>query len=107
MEQLQNIYKVKSNEKLCPKFYRLCIDAKSIKAQVKPGQFIHIRVKDGHEPFFRRPFSVYRAKSHIEIFYEAVGPGTTIMSQMQKGDDIDVLGPVGREFTLPSKDITD
>lgn len=105
MAQLQNIFKVASNEKLCPRFYRLCIDAKSIKGTVEPGQFVHIRTNDGYEPFFRRPFSVYRDKRYIEVFYEAVGPGTTIMSKMKKGDDIDMLGPVGTPFELPGKDI--
>src|SRR5262245_4160178 len=76
MPKLQNIFKVVSNEKLCPRFYRLCIDAKSILKKILPGQFIHIRTTNGLEPFFRRPFSVYRAQKHVEIFYEPVGPGT-------------------------------
>ena len=105
MAKLQNIFKVASNEKLCPKFYRLCIDAKPLKGKIQPGQFIHIRTNDGYEPFFRRPFSVYRDKRYIEVFYEAVGPGTTIMSNMKKGDEIDVLGPVGTPFDLPDKQI--
>ena len=101
MKKLQDIYKVISNEKLCPKFYRLCIDAKPIAQKVLPGQFIHIRTNDGLEPFFRRPFSVYRAKKHVEIFYEVVGLGTRLMSLMGKGDDIDVLGPIGTPFNMP------
>ena len=103
MRKIQSIYKVASNKKLCLKFYRLCIDAKPIAQKVLPGQFIHIRTKDGLEPFFRRPFSVYRAKKHVEVFYEVVGPGTKIMSGLSRGDDIDVLGPVGTPFTLPPK----
>jgi len=105
MARIQNIFKVVSNEKLCPRFYRLSIDAKSIKNKILPGQFIHIRVKNGLEPFFRRPFSVYRAKNHVEIFYEAIGRGTDIMADMKKGDNVDVLGPLGEPFTLPSKNI--
>ncbi|MBP9853319.1 MAG: dihydroorotate dehydrogenase electron transfer subunit [Candidatus Omnitrophica bacterium] len=103
MPKLQNIYKVISNEKLCPKFYRLCFDAKPIKDQVIAGQFVHIRTNDGFEPFFRRPFSVYRAKRYIEVFYENVGPGTKLMSQLKTGDQIDVLGPLGTPFILPPK----
>lgn len=103
MPKIQNIYKVVSNEKLCPQFYRLCFDAKPIKDHVKPGQFVHIRTNNGFEPFFRRPFSVYRAKRHVEVFYEVVGPGTKLMSQLKKGDDVDVLGPVGTPFMLPPK----
>lgn len=105
MKQLQNIYRVISNDKLCPRFYRLCLDAPELAKEVKPGQFVHIRVSDGLEPFFRRPFSVYRAKKHVEVFYEAVGPGTKILASKKKGDSLDILGPLGNPFTLPSKNI--
>ena len=105
MKQLQNIYRVVSNEKLCPRFFRLVFDAPQLAREVKPGQFVHIRVSDGFEPFFRRPFSVYRAHKYVEIFYEPVGPGTKILASKKKGDDVDVLGPLGNPFTLPSKNI--
>ena len=105
MKQLQNIYRVISNDQLSPKFFRLVFDAPDLAREVKPGQFVHIRVKDGLEPFFRRPFSVYRAQKHVEIFFEPVGPGTRILSLKKKGDELDVLGPLGTPFTLPSKGI--
>lgn len=105
MKKLQNIYRVVSNEKLCPRFYRLSLDAPELAKEVRPGQFIHIRTSQGLEPFFRRPFSVYRAQKHVEIFYEPIGPGTELLSLMKKGDELDVLGPLGNPFTLPSKDI--
>ena len=103
MQKIQNIFKVVSNEKLCPQFYLLKLDAKPILKEIRPGQFVHIRVKDGFEPFFRRPFSVYRAQKTLDVFYEPIGPGTTMMSQMKKGDEVDVLGPLGHEFSMPPK----
>jgi dihydroorotate dehydrogenase electron transfer subunit len=103
MEKLQDTYRVVSNEKLCAKFYRLRIDAKPIIKKARPGQFIHIRVRDGLEPFFRRPFSIYRAGQYIEILYEVVGLGTDILASQRKGDRLDVLGPVGTPFSLPPK----
>ncbi len=51
MAKIQDIYKVVSNERLCPQFYCLCIDAKPILKKVLPGQFIHIRVNDQLYPF--------------------------------------------------------
>ena len=62
MGKLQDDYKVISNEPVCAKFYHLRIDANPIVETALPGQFIHIRINDGLEPFFRRPFSIYRAK---------------------------------------------
>lgn len=105
MAKLQNIYKVVSNEKLCPRFFRLRFDAPSIVRKIQPGQFVHIRTSDGLEPFFRRPFSVCRAQKYVEIFYEVVGPGTKILSLKKKGDPIDVLGPLGAPFRMPPKGI--
>ncbi len=105
MPALQNIFKVASNDKLSPRFHRLCIKSKPLIKDVKPGQFVHLRVRDGLEPFFRRPFSVYRNKKHLEVFYEPIGPGTELMSQLREGDDIDVLGPVGTPFSMPGKNI--
>lgn len=105
MKKIQNIFKVVSNQKLSDKFYCLSIDAQSVLATILPGQFVHLRVADGLEPFFRRPFSVYHNKKYLKVFYEVVGPGTKILSQKVKGDDIDVLGPVGNSFILPAENI--
>ena len=101
MRKIQNIYKIVSNAKLCPKFYRLCLEAPSLAKAIKPGQFIHIKVSDGLEPFFRRPFSVYQAKEYVEILYEAIGLGTQALASKKKGDQLDILGPLGNEFRLP------
>ncbi len=103
--KLHESYKVVSNKKLSPKFHHLCIDAKPILKKIQPGQFVHLRISDGLEPFFRRPFSIYRAKKYLEVFYEVVGPGTQILSSKVKRDVVDVLGPLGNEFSLPPKGI--
>jgi dihydroorotate dehydrogenase electron transfer subunit len=102
MEQIQNIYKIISNEKVCPQYWHMAFNAPGINAEVKPGQFVHIRTDEqGVQPFFRRPFSVYRAQKYVEIFYEVVGPGTKLLSLKKKGDTIDVLGPLGTPFEMP------
>lgn len=105
MSKIQGKYKVVSNKKLCERFWCLEFSAPSIEKNVKPGQFVHIRVNDGYEPFFRRPFSVYRAVKNTQVFYEVVGPGTKIMSTYAKDDEIDVIGPVGSAFTIPEKKV--
>jgi dihydroorotate dehydrogenase electron transfer subunit len=102
MEKIQNTYKVISNEKLSPQYWRMAFDAPDIVREVKPGQFVHIRTDDqGLQPFFRRPFSVYRAQKYVEIFYDAIGPGTKLLSLKKKGDMLDVLGPLGTPFIMP------
>ena len=101
MPKIQHLCRVVANEKICPRFFRLSLDARPILKLIRPGQFIHIKVSDGLVPFFRRPFSVYRAKKYIEILYEPIGPGTRALSFKKKGDELDTLGPLGNTFSLP------
>ena len=102
LEKIQNKYKVLVNEKLSPQYWRMAFDAPDLAARVKPGQFVHIRTdEEGLQPFFRRPFSVYRARKYVEIFYDAVGPGTKLLVRKNKGDTLDVLGPLGVPFKMP------
>ncbi len=105
MEKIQNNYKVLVNEKLSLKYWRMIFDAPDLAREVKPGQFVHIRTDEqGLQPFFRRPFSVYRAQKYVEIFYDVVGPGTKLLSLKERGDIIDVLGPLGTPFVMPPQD---
>jgi len=105
MEKIQNIYKVLVNEKLCPQYWHMVFDAPDLAREVKPGQFVHIRTDaQGLQPFFRRPFSVYRAQKYVEIFYDVIGPGTRLLSLKKKGDTIDVLGPLGTPFVMPPEE---
>jgi len=90
MKKIQNKYKVIANESLCPKYWRMVFDAPQMAAEVKAGQFVHIRTdEEGLQPFFRRPFSVFRAQKYVEIFYAVVGRGTKLLSLKKKGDSLE------------------
>ncbi|MDH4227617.1 MAG: dihydroorotate dehydrogenase electron transfer subunit [Deltaproteobacteria bacterium] len=78
------------------------------KLNIKPGQFVMLRVSEGLDPLLRRPFSVYDSEggSVVELLYKVVGKGTAIMRDMVKGDGVDVMGPLGKPFPAvkdPSK----
>ena len=102
----QDNYKVASLTKVNATYYRLAFDAPALAKAVKPGQFIHIKVSEGFEPLFRRPFSVYRAQGgKVEIFFEPVGVGSRLLTACKKGDVLNVLGPLGKPFTMPPKSV--
>jgi len=70
---------------------------------IKPGQFIHVKIPETNI-YFRRAFSVYDInpdKSAISVLFKVFGRGTSLMAKMNKGDCLDVLGPLGNGFTLP------
>ncbi len=58
--------------------------------------------------FFRRAFSVAHVSPHsgIEIILKAIGRGTRAMAGLQRGDPVNLLGPLGTPFTLPRKNET-
>ena len=74
--------------------------------EARPGQFITLRLPHETSPLLRRPFSVHRlieedtALSGIEILYKIVGTFTEKLSRVPMNATIDLLGPLGRGFTI-------
>jgi len=85
--------------------YVLTFESAEIAASVRPGQFLNIRVADGTDPLLRRPFSVYRVDGNsVEILFNVIGRGTAAIRKKRAGDLLDVLGPLGKPFTVDSPD---
>lgn len=75
---------------------KFSVETKEMAAKAKPGQFVEIRVTDTTEPFLRRPISIYNVDGNIlEFIFQIKGKGTEILSRKQKGDMIDIIGPLG------------
>lgn len=68
---------------------------------VKPGQFIHIRINERGYPYFRRPFSYCELeKDTFSIMFNVHGYGTEQIVNSNIGSTLDVIGPLGNGFTL-------
>jgi dihydroorotate dehydrogenase electron transfer subunit len=92
--------KILYNGVVAPGYFRMGLAFKC--PAVVPGQFVMLKVTDSFDPFLRRPFGIYRVtKDALEILYKVVGKGTGIMSELSKGDVLDVLGPLGNGFPQP------
>ena len=98
-----------SNEQLNQDCWRMVLDAPQIASEVKPGQFIHLKIGGSNGPLFRRPFSVFRRVElggdslGIEIIYKVTGRGTHLMAELRKGDLLDIIGPQGLGFEWDRK----
>lgn len=69
-------------------------------AKSYPGQFCHVLTPG----LLRRPLSFSRvdaAHEEVGLLLQVVGPGTRWISERQRGDHLDVMGPLGRGFTPP------
>lgn len=96
--------RVVSNKQVKIGYFLMKIAAPEIAGEAKPGQFITLRCAATSSPLLRRPFCFHKiGKDEFQILYEVVGKGTSILSAMNPGEDIDILGPLGNGFKIPEK----
>jgi len=95
-----------SKRKLKENIFQLTLRSPFISKVARPGNFVHIKVSPGHYPLLRRAFSVHsvdKQKKSFDILFKVVGKGTEILSENSPGDILDLLGPIGKGFSLPQK----
>jgi len=94
----QTLCSVASNVEVMPGIHLMLIEAPDIAVAAQPGQFITVRCGDFT---LRRPFSVHQVSSReIALLFKVAGKGALWLSQRQKLDRIDILGPLGRGFSI-------
>lgn len=83
--------------------------APKLAQQITPGQFFMIRPKNGSDPLLGRPFALYDTYTNddgvpigVEFGYVVVGKLTSLMSSWNIGDTVNVWGPLGNGFPIPS-----
>lgn len=90
--------KILQKEEVNKNIFKFKCLSPEIAKDCKPGQFIEIRVSKTFEPFLRRPISIYNVdieNQTIEFIFQVKGRGTEFLSQMEEGDLLDVIGPLG------------
>jgi dihydroorotate dehydrogenase electron transfer subunit len=91
-----------SNERDTDLYFRLVVRAPQIAPLVQPGQFAHVRILPLKHALLRRPFSIFQvAGDTLSVLYKSVGQGTEVLSRMQPGEELNLIGPLGHGFTVP------
>jgi dihydroorotate dehydrogenase electron transfer subunit len=81
--------------------FRFAIDAPAIGRDARPGQFVMVKVTEGTVPLLRRPLGIHDADANgFELFFRVAGQGTEILSRKRPGERLDIIGPLGRGFTV-------
>lgn len=78
----------------------LALDAPAVAAIAQPGQFAQV-LPEG--VLLRRPFSfslIDRERGQVGILFQVVGAGTAALARLRPGDELDLMGPLGRGFVL-------
>lgn len=96
----QAVAAVISNIEPMPGHHLICVEAPDIVAAAKAGQFVTVRC--GERLILRRPLSIHKLtdSKYLYLLFKIVGKGTTWLSQRQRGEKLDLLGPLGNGFSI-------
>ncbi len=73
--------------------------------EMHPGQFVEVRVDGSSTTFLRRPISINNVdeeKNELHLLVAAIGDGTRKLAQLNSGDTLNVMLPLGNGFTMPA-----
>ncbi|SES88120.1 dihydroorotate dehydrogenase electron transfer subunit [Pseudobutyrivibrio sp. C4] len=93
--------KIVENKNLAEGVYSIVLSTKVAEYAV-PGQFINIFSNDKSK-LLPRPISICEInelKNTLRVVFRVVGEGTTEFSELQAGDTVEILGPLGNGFPL-------
>ena len=95
------VAKTLAHDEIGAGYRRLVFEAPELSAALAPGQFVHVRVPSLEPSALRRPFSVFdAAEGRVTVLYKTVGRGTLALNSVKPGDEVGVLGPLGRGFPV-------
>jgi dihydroorotate dehydrogenase electron transfer subunit len=98
-QPLAEIGTVESVDLISPDLWDLAVRSPLIAQSTLAGQFVHVRVGDGFNPFLRRPLSVGPiAGDVLRLIFHVRGEGTRLLSAKKPGDPLDMIGPLGKPF---------
>ncbi len=97
---------VRANRDLGHGYFCVAVEVECLRAAFRPGQFFMLRVEDGSDPLLPRAYSIYRMGrgrrgARADFLYKVVGRGTAQLAAQRPGAALDLLGPLGNEFTVP------
>jgi len=87
-----------SNTEIMPGVNLMWFEAPDIAATAQPGQFVTVSCGD---LVLRRPFSIHQVNLNlVALLFKVVGKGTLWLSQRREGDKMDILGSLGKGFSI-------
>ena len=98
MPAKQVLAKINGIRQVKPDVFLATLSAPYLAKAGKPGQFLHIKIKD---TILRRPISIHSVKGGtVYILFRVRGRGTRILSRYKVGQTLDIIGPLGNGFSI-------
>lgn len=93
-------------------YFVLTATAAEIPNEFKPGNFVAVAIGDERSSLIlRRAFSIYQVNNRgvyggtIDIVVSPHGPGTDYLANLKRNDAINLVGPLGKPFSLPKEPV--
>lgn len=99
IEDLEIVDYLKINDE----FFVIELLSKDSLPVIYPGQFVQVLVKNSPGTFLRRPLSIHDVdteRNTIKLLVQIVGDGTRELANLDIGDTLSTIYPLGNSFTL-------
>ncbi len=94
-------------------YHAMTVVAPGIAEQARPGHFVAVQVGGPESSMLlRRAFAIYEVKERgiyggtVEFIFAVHGKGTAWLAARRPQDKLDVVGPLGKPFPLPTAPVT-
>ncbi len=91
-------------------YHSITVVAPGIAEQFRPGQFVAVAVGGAHSAMLlRRAFSIHAVSERgvyggtVEFVFSIAGQGTAWLAGLRQHDPLDLVGPLGKPFKLPTE----
>ena len=94
-------------EQLHERYVLIRLTADAPLPEMRPGQFVEVRVDGSPSTFLRRPISINfvdKANNELWLLVAMVGEGTRHLASLRQGDRLNCMLPLGNGFTLSGQD---
>jgi dihydroorotate dehydrogenase electron transfer subunit len=103
---IQNL-SVLENKILSEKYFILTLKSPTPLPEILPGQFVQAEIKEAKNTFLRRPLSVHDVdykNNTLKLLVQVLGEGTKKLSQIKKGENLNLVYPLGNSFSIDEKE---
>lgn len=90
-------------EQLHERYVLIRLTADAPLPEMRPGQFVEVRVDGSPSTFLRRPISINfvdKANNELWLLVAMVGEGTRHLASLRQGDRLNCMLPLGNGFTM-------
>ena len=97
--------RVKAVEQLSTKHVLIRLTDEQPLPEMKPGQFVGVRIDGSPSTFLRRPLSINfvdKERNELWLMVAMVGDGTNALGRLKSGDVLNCVLPLGNTFTMPA-----